>query len=430
MKPFLSILLVLYCASAWAGFDWDPFHEEIQSDRGAHFEAWRPFYSSSVETERWRKDYLWPIYTRKGFKDETYSRLLFFGYSLDFSPETERDRTWILPFYFQGTDAAGENYFALFPLGGTIHEFLGRDRLSFVLFPLYAESSINDLHTTSILWPVGSKTSGEGVSRFRVWPFYGSSSLEGEYQKRFVLWPIYSSVRYTNERNPGGGFILMPIYGRVVSEQGRNQWFVPPLFRFSEGRGQRLIHAPYPFVQWSDGDVYKRYYWPIYGKKEVGTLRRQFWCWPVIWNSRVQLVDQEQHRFVIIPVFQSESILATGSKDDVEVGDVVERYWKAWPLMSWERHGKDTRFRMLELWPLRDTPGVERNWAPIWTLYRREKVDDTTGHHLLWGLYRQSRGEASVEWSLLKGLLGYKKNEESHSFRFLFMHFGEEESQP
>ena len=431
MRRFLSIFFLLsavLCADA--GFDWDPFYASITNESGAHFAAWRPFYSSSVDGERWHKDYLWPLYMRKGFKDETAGQLLFFGYSQDFSPETDRHRNWVLPFYFQGTDAAGEDYFALFPLGGTIHEFLGRDRIWFALFPLYAESEINEVHTTSVLWPIGSKTTGEGIDRFRVWPLYGRSSLEGEFEKQFVLWPFYNSVRYTNERNPGGGFVLIPFYGHVVTERGEDQWWLPPFFRYSRGEGQRMIHAPYPFIQWSDGEVYRRYFWPLYGRKVSGNLTRQFWCWPVAWASRVRRVDYDQRLVSVLPVFQYEAKAAKQATESNEPGEVFERYWKVWPLMSWERNQEDSRFRMLELWPLRNTAGIERNWAPLWTLYRREQVDGTVGHHLLWGLYRQSRGEASSEWSLLKGLVGYKKNGSDRSLQFLFMRFGDEEVEP
>ncbi len=430
MKYLLCILALIAVPGARAAFDWDPFYESLTATNGAAFKAWRPLYSTSVNGERWRKDYLWPIYTQKGFKDERYSRFLFFGYSTDFSPETDRQRTWILPFYFQGTDAAGEKYFAIFPIGGTIHEFLGRDEIWFVLFPLFGRSRVNDVQTTSVLWPIGSKTTSPRIDRFRIWPFYGTSKLDHEFEKKFVLWPLYNSVKYTNDRNPGGGFVLIPIYGRVVTERAVDKWWIPPFFRYSVGGGQRIIHAPFPFVQWADGKVYRRYVWPLYGKKQVGTLKRQFWLWPIVWNSRVRSLDSEQHRFRIIPVIHYESTLLTKPAGPLDTGDAVSRYWKVWPVMSWERNGEDARFRLLDLWPLRNTPGIERNWAPIWTLYRRESSTETVSHHVLWGLYRQSRGDDSMEWTLLKGFAGYKRSGNERRYRFLFIRFGSEEAQP
>jgi len=430
MRSTIFSLMLFTAGLAVAGFDGDPLYVNKVETNGASFLAWRPFYSSSEEGERWRKDYLWPLYTRKGFKEEEYSRFLFFGYSTDFSPDTDRDRTWVIPFYFQGTSANGENYFALFPLGGTIYEFLGRDKISFVLFPLYGKSHINDVYTTTVLWPIGSRTEGDRIDRFRIWPIYARSALKDEYIKKSILWPFWHTVEYTNDRNPGGGFILVPVYGRVITEHAVNYWWVAPFFRYMNSDEQWIVHAPWPFIQLADGTMKKRIFWPIYGKKSLGTLTRQYLFWPILWNNKTEYAVYVQHRRFIAPFFVQQSDIMTKAVDDHEVGDVVSRYWKLWPLMSWERNMDQSRFRTLDLWPLRNTPGIERNWAPWWTLYRRMNVEGEIGHHVLWGLYRQTSGPESFEWSLLKGFAGYKKTETSRRYRFLFMWFGDDEEEP
>lgn len=431
MRILLFIAVFLAAAlPARAAFDWDPFYACRTNSAEMSFQAWRPFYSTSTSAERWRKDYLWPLYTRKGFKQERYGRFLFLGWSADFSPETARHRTWLLPFYFRGTSAQGEDYLAIFPLGGTLHEFMTRDRIAFVLFPLYARSSINEVQTTSVLWPIGSKTSGDRVERFRIWPLYGTSVLEDEFRKKFVLWPVYTSVKYTNDRNPGGGFMLFPLYGRIATEKAANYWVLPPFFRFSRGDGSRVVHAPWPFIQWWDGEVHKRYVWPLYGKKQTDSFTRRFWLWPLVWDGWTAHAGYDAHRFRLLPFFHYESTIATQPNGPHAAGEARARYWKLWPLLSWERQAQASRVRLLELWPLRSTAGIERNWAPIWTLYRREKNPDTVSHHLLWGLYRQTKGAETMEWSLLKGLAGYKKSEKGRCFRLLFFRFGDEGGQP
>jgi hypothetical protein len=404
----------------------------LATTNGASFYAVRPFYSHTADpaTERWRKDYLWPLYTKKGFQEEQYSRFLFFGYSADFTPEDDRHHNWVIPFYFQGVDANGESYFALFPIGGTIHEFLGRDEIMFVLFPIFGKSRINDVKTTTVLWPIYSRSQGGKVDRFRVWPLYGTSSVLGEFDKKFVLWPIYTSVQYTNDRNPGGGFILVPIYGHIKTEKADNYWLVPPFIRYTTSDDQWIVHAPWPFIQMADGIMYKRIVWPLYGKKHLGTLTRQYFLWPLIWNNKTEYVYYDQHRRLAVPFFSYESKVVTKPTAGHEVGEVFSRYWKLWPLMSWERNETDSRFRTLDLWPLRNTPGIERNWAAYWTLYRRTNADGAIGHDLLWGLYRQTKSPERFEWSLLKGLVDYKKTQNNREYRFLFMTFGGGEKQP
>ena len=309
MRRTFVILILLGAATVKAAFDGDPVYEKMAATNGMEFLAVRPFYSNVEDpaTERWRKDYLWPLYTKKGFKDEQYSRFLFFGYSTDFSEDDDRHRNWVIPFYFQGVDANGEGYFAIFPIGGTIHEFLGRDKIMFVLFPIYGKSHINDVHTTTVLWPFGSKTVGSEVNRFRVWPFYGTSSVLDEYNKKFVMWPIYTSVKYTNERNPGGGFILVPIYGRVKTERSGNYWLIAPFFRYMTSEEQWIVHAPWPFIQLAGGEMHKRIVWPFYGKKSLGTLTRQYFLWPLIWNNKTEYARHTQHRRLGVPFFSYQT---------------------------------------------------------------------------------------------------------------------------
>ncbi|HEY5621243.1 MAG TPA: hypothetical protein VIR77_01445 [Pontiella sp.] len=430
MNKRLICSLALLCAvCVRAEIDGDPLYANQVDTNGAAFYAWRPFFSSSVDGERWRQDYLWPLYTRKGFKDEQYGRLLFFGFSNDFSAQDERHRTWLLPVYFQGTSADGHRYLALFPLGGTIHEFLGRDSVRFVLFPLYVRSRINEVDTTSVLWPILSHSTGDKVSRFRIWPLYGQSSLAGEFEKKFILWPIYNSVEYTNQRNPGGGFILFPLFGRITTAQAENYWLLPPFFRYADSEKQKTIHAPWPFIQLADGEKYKRIFWPLYGHKQVGTESRSYYLWPLVWKNDIRYTGYDKHRRHLVPLFSYEANIASHTTIDHAEGDVLERYWKLWPLMSWERQGDQSRFRLLEPWPLRDTPGIERNWAPWWTLYQRIGTGETTGHHWLWGLYRHIRAPDHHEWSLLKGFAGYKNTENCRRFRLLFIWFGDKEDQ-
>ena len=430
MRRLLISLALFFSVAAFAQIDGDPLYANTVGTHGASFYAWRPFYSSSTAPERWRKDYLWPLYTKKGFKEEQYSRFLFFGYSTDFSPDTERDRNWVIPFYFQGTSNEGEDYLAIFPFGGTIYEFLGRDKVSFVLFPIWYTSDINEVHSWTVLWPLISGTKGDDVDRFRVLPFYGRNTLEGEFEKKYYVWPIMSTVKYTNERNPGGGFIFVPIYGQIKTERADNYWVIPPFFRYMASEEQWIVHAPWPFVQLADGVMKKRIFWPFYGKKELGTLSRQYMLWPILWNNVTTYAAHEQQRKKVIPFFHYQADVVTKDVKEYEVGDVTSKYWKLWPLMSWERNAEKSRFRTLELWPARNTPGIERNWAPWWTLYRRVNDEGEIGHHVLWGMYRQKKSPEHFEWSLLKGLAGYKNTENNRRYRFLFMWFGDEEKQP
>ena len=97
---------------------------------------------------------------------------------------------------------------------------------------------------------------------------------------------------------------------------------------------------------------------------------------------------------------------------------------------------------MPSIWPAASIGSIDKNYAPLWTLYCRSRQDDAVEHDLLWGLfrsrsaplkqevslfplvsYRRSReNEDDIrEWSLLKGLLGYSRHGNSRQYRFLFV---------
>lgn len=422
-----------------------PFYESASGAKNMRYVGVRPLFSRAENPadRRWTLDALWPLASVRGWDDDYVWRILL-AYGMRYGDDqSERSRTWILPVWFQGRTAAGENYFAVFPLGGKICEFLGRDRISFVLFPLFARSSVNEVQTTSILWPVGSRTKGDTVSRFRIFPFYGYSRLENEYAKRFILWPVWTSSRYYHEGGQGSGYILFPLWGHLKLEDQESWMLLPPFFRWHRGEKRNMLYAPWPFFQKTSGDVDKLWIWPLWGKRESGGVKTGFFLWPIFGRRVADRDDSEVRTLLAMPFLTMEKEL---QKTDEK--EVTARWFSLWPLCSYRREGSESRFRMLHLFPGRHVPPVERNWAPIWTLYSRSRNGDERQSELLWGLYRSrlkenessarslfplveyktSRAkEGRFEWSVLKGLLGYKRVDESRTLRlFYFLRFGGE----
>ncbi|MFA5689342.1 MAG: hypothetical protein WC959_09390 [Kiritimatiellales bacterium] len=436
MKKTALLLCMVFVAGALPAGTLFPLYANVATNGGTFF-AVRPFYSHATVPEGEIRDYLWPLYSRKEFKEEAASRALIFWFTHNFEKSNQNDpriRRWLLPVYFQGRDAAGENYFALFPFGGTIHEFLGRDEISFVFFPVYARSRINEVKTTSVLWPVISHTRGDGIARDRVFPFYGQSSLAGKYDKKFVLWPFWTSAEYYYPGNEGSAWILFPLYGRAKTEIESTHWIVPPFFRFTDGEKQDKVYCPWPFFQRvTDERCSKLYVWPVWGRREYhrGEDRRTFFLWPVFFSGRQKEADLIYIRHRVVPVFFFEKSVLCDETVALDECPEVSRYWHVWPLMSHRRTGTSSRFRLLELWPVRDTPPVERNWAPLWTLYRRTDDAGTISTDTLWFLWHSEKkpADGEKEWSLLRGLAAYKKDTENRQVRLLwFLRFGGKET--
>lgn len=476
-----------------------PLFERQEAADGKTFTAVRPFYSRTFDAGNARtlREYLWPVAMNKDFRGETYWRILL-AYENDFDSTNSaaRHRFIIFPIFYSGKDVHDESYFAVFPLGGKINEFLGQDKIWFAMFPLYMYMSVNDVKTYDVLWPFISRTTGQNVSRFRVFPLYGQSSRRDDWTKRFVLWPFWTSAHYSYpDGQTGGGFVLFPLFGHTKLTDQESWMLLPPFFRWSRNdKGYRSGNVPWPFIQYASGRDNKLYFWPLWGTRHSGNgnIRSSFFIWPIGSSLDEDRSDYDLHRFSLFPLAFYESktpksavsgqrsemrcqeeeggSLGTNgtlqaaegdsssrsntpprqyagspaspvSEEGVQVNTAKSgRFFKLWPLASYQREDDAIRIRMLDLWPGKSLPAIERNYAPLWTLYSHVRMDGASEDELLWGLFRRSNDNQGGrhlslfplfscgkrpaddfrEWSLLMGLTGYKREGLLKTYRMLY----------
>ena len=409
--------------------------------------AVRPFfaYESREAGRKTVLDVLWPVGSFRSWGRQSDWRFLtVFGRDYDNEDPASRYHCWILPFVIMGKDAAGEDYGAVFPLGGKIGGFLGQDEVSFAAFPLYLHTRLNEEETDSLLWPMISRTRGKHGHSFRVAPFYGKSIRYGEWEKEFIAWPFWTSVRYERPGAKGYAYILLPLYGRVNMENQQSWMILPPFIRWASSARGREGYAPWPFVQFSSGETDQLYLWPLWGRKEDAFESSGFWLWPLIAHSKTKGQRTERARFRAFPLVFSGKECVKGSN---AVSVVTDRYFALWPLVSYHAGRQGSSVKALCLWPVKDTRPIDRNLAPLWTVFDREAAENAVRTELLWGLARWGReanGVAScsvfplaswagggsgeenrTSWSLLKGLIGYDRRGESRQYRLLyFMEWG------
>ncbi len=429
-----------------------PLFERAKSDEGQSLTAIRPLYSRFEDpaSERSRQELLWPVGFSKHFRDDNHGRfLLAFWTNFDTTDPQSRYRFWLLPFYFQGRDIHGDRYAAVFPIGGRVHEILGQDRITFALFPLFMRTELNQIVTHDYVWPIVSHTEGKGIYRFRVFPFYGQSRHRDRFNKKFVMWPFWTSAEYYYPHSSGSGWILFPFYGQMRLTDQRSWTVLPPFFRVTRGTRQNLALLPWPFIQRRTGEINQTYVWPIAGQKRTRGLETRFYAWPIVREERIDRRDYLVKRRYVFPIYYSdvreahEPAAPLALDEPVPRGERVTNYQKVWPLISYRREGESSRLRMLDLWPLKESHPIERNYAPFWTLYQVTRLEEATETELLWGMYRgrsdgdeyRSRSlfpvvewerddrddESLRRWSLLKGLIGYKRTDTTRRFQLLYL---------
>ena len=414
-----------------------PVVETVREPDGSRLTAVRPFFVHTADAESgWvRRDWLWPVASSKRLDDRqaSWRVLIAWGQRFDLADPEGRWRLWVLPVYFQGRDAAGDRYLAVFPLGGRIREILMQDEIAFALWPLWVRAKQGATTTQTLFWPLASKSQGAGVYRARLFPFYGVSRKSPHVSRRFILWPFWTEMQSTHPSVSGSGFMVFPLYGRVRMTDLHADTFVPPFFRFVRSERQTSVNAPWPFVQIMRGEVHDTTIWPLFRSRRRPGVRDGYLLW-VLFNW-----EQIERRDAMVKRWRLTPLLSTETHHAHRGGRPPRRDVRLWPLVSYRREEDAVRMRMLELWPVRDARPVEAAWAPFWTLAEWHRDAQSREVELLWGMFRhrmrgpedrrtsifpliewERRGPEARSWNLLKGLVGYRRDADRRRLRLLY----------
>lgn len=417
-----------------------PVVEWVDGPSGRTFCALRPLAASARDPEAGTSatHLLWPLFTSRRRQEERSwnAALLLWGRDADVRDPASRWSLTAFPVLALGRSTEGRDYGAVFPLGGHLEEFAGRDSIDFALFPLYAHSTQGDLETWNLLFPLIAWTRGDDESRFRIFPVYGQAREPG-IRRRFILWPIWNAADYSAPQHEGYSHLLFPLYGRVHLDNQDTWYLIPPLFRYTRAGERREWAAPWPFVQIRrGGESHKTWIWPLWGIHREPGVSSGFFLWPFGRAESHERPPVTIDRRWLVPFYFDERTVRAEPETPPRV---EERRVRVWPLASYHRAGDAVRFRTLELWPLAPVDAVERLYAPFWSLYQHSREDGVSRHELLWGLFRRTRGERfartslfplvswggnadteSRRWDLLKGLVGYEQEGDERRWRLLY----------
>ena len=390
----------------------------------------RPFYSSFSRDggRRTGWDFLWPLALGRSHTTGSFQYALLFLHTkrLGIEGKMQRERWWLLPFFFYQRDSDGDSSFGVFPIGGRVDNVAGYDRSSWILFPVYGASRKGETRSRSVLWPIFAYARGPQLFKWRIFPVYGMRRTPRAL-KRFVLWPfIHTTSHYSEDRGRiGGGFLVVPLVGyyRVRPEADTppfRMWtFLWPFFsKRQQGENFRL-HFPWPFYQHAEtygkeGKSVRRYFWPVYGHSFNPNRSHRFFMWPFVQSWKTELPGSTARQFWLLPYWSTQRI---------KNQEVRRQTRHVWPLVGYVRKDAHAQLWAPALWPRAQGDGISRNYAPLWRLYTFARDGETRRHQLLWGLWQYESGpehgevslfplfelehdEANKNWALLKGLIG------------------------
>ena len=404
---------------------------------GAPVREWaiRPLLGHARTEDGSLTRYLVPLGTHRGRGNETITQLLpVFRYEHQ-GHELEPGE-WMfysLPGIFWARQRSGRVVRAVFPFGGIIENFFTYDRLTFVLFPLYAVSRRGEQTSRNFLFPIFNWTVGGRTKKARFWPLYGRSQREGSWDRLFVLWPIFHLHRNELGSPPGEREIkwaVLPLYGYSRRGSLTAHSLLWPFFGWARNpeTGYWAWDGPWPLVRFHGGgqnppSEIRRRFWPFWSHYRGDGLDSRWWVWPIFNLRRHELGDHVEEGSYLIPLWQRWQ--RTGLD-----GEPQDGFLKVWPLLQRSDVEGLQRTATPTLLPTWHTPVIDDYYAWIWEVYtserrgtrhsqrswggiwrrERDEVEDRSSLSALWARRRYGEPDERItETSLLFGLIRWRK---------------------
>ncbi|HEV2694713.1 MAG TPA: hypothetical protein VG347_17590 [Verrucomicrobiae bacterium] len=419
-----------------------PFYYTEEKESEATL-AFPPFFSAYKNSGvgHGELNVLYPAIAYEYYTDEW--RLHFFQL-LSFAGGKQPDdyntrRFTIFPIYFQQRSLdTNLEYTALIPFYGHLQNRLFRDKIYFVMFPLYGQSQKKDIITDNYLYPFVHVRNGDGLHGWQVWPFvgeehknvttqtngFGDVTTIGGHDKSFVMWPLWlDQDDGIGTENPEKYRASIPLFAVTRSPSRDATSVIWPFFTWVDERGRkyREWEGPWPFVIFArgEGKTTSRVF-PLFSQSHNKEQESDWYVWPVYHYKAITSPPLDWHSTRIC------FYLYVGvTERNAETG-VQKLRRDAWPFFTWRRDfNGNTRFQVLAPIEaiLADSRGITRNWSPLWSLWRSEQNPRAgrSSQSLLWNLYRRDVEPDHKKTSLLFGLFQYQSDGEKGHLRLFYL---------
>lgn len=406
--------------------------------------ALRPLFYRAVDEEgASQTDVLYPVFGQKsGIGSSSFHLFHLLNYDFGERETGSNNRSYLFPFLFYGQEEQGR-YMAVFPFGGTLYNWFGRDRISFTLFPLYSRTERGSTRVDNLLWPFFARITGENESGYKFWPIYGESSKQGVYRKRFFLWPFFFSESLGLDRdNPVEMQVAWPFYVSKDSPETSYRAVLWPFFSKTVNRVKEYesLSAPWPLVRITKGGKYHGLkILPFYADETIDVKRQRWYLWPLykIEEMHTELIDSRRDRILFFLYSDLE-------ENQFETGDSKRRV-DLWPVFGYERTNGVSSLHVLSLaepfFP--GNEAIERLWSPLWRIYQHKwDRQGNSAVSLLWNLYWREQQGDKVIWeffplveyrrdsanemavSFLKGLVSYCGSDSGKRLNLFYLPWG------
>jgi hypothetical protein len=288
------------------------------------------------------------------------------------------------------------------------------------------------------LYPFFHLRHGDGLSGWQFWPVVGHehkditlktngwSEVEtnGGHDHFFAVWPIYfNNTDGVGTDNPQKFFAVIPFYDQFRSPLRDSTTVLWPFFNWIDDREKKYHEweTPWPFIVIArgEGKTATRVF-PLFQRAHNKIYEDNFYIWPLYGYKRIHSdpLDRGETR-VVFYLFRNLA------EKNTETGHVKKRM-DLWPLFVYHREfNGDSRLQILALLEsfVPNNDGIERNWSPLWAIWRSEKSSsrNATSQSFLWNLWRRDTAPDMKNNSLLFGLFQYHSDAEIKRLRLFYI---------
>ena len=453
-----------------------------------------PFYGHYKNYEK-AYDYryfLYPVFYAHGTNYWKRWSLLYLLNGDDFyHKDTGEDTDFTSPFVVYGSGKEKkENYFALFPIIGTVKNIFGFDELTCFLCPIvYTGWKYKDYQAHAILWPLTMYGSSKKRSDFRFLPFFSSKVHKGKYKRKSFLWPIFQwGSLGLDKKTPRHYFIAWPFGSKWSDDDKMYAWtflwlpIIGSLVSYGQDEVREEVDFSFFFFLFryqrsEDPGIRKTVVFPFYAYYRFGNLdaeRQPFYKEGEFYSffysnlsTYSSVVDTNYKHASLVSLyfyefFQSPSnFVFTPKYYLLTYWDLSryyhrereeERYFKIWPLFMRYKDNTEGRkeFNFLSLavlWPTRSDQ-FDKSWSPFSLIEYKQYENEDQYLSFFFRLYSQYWNHkeshfflAGIEWhntpeynsfEILGGLFGIHryvldKDETDWAFEFLWIDFSRPE---
>lgn len=347
-------------------------------------------------------------------------------------------RVMLFPIYFrQRSSNTNDNYTAVFPFYGHVKNVLFRNEISFVMFPAYSQTHLKDVVNYNYFYPFVNFRHGNGMQGWQFWPFYGKEhkvvtlvtntwgvETNGGHDQTFVMWPVH--FRQNNgigTANPEKLRADIPFYASVRSPARDSTSVLWPFFNWINDREKkyREEELPWPLIEFAHGPgKHAVRIFPFYNHTYNDEMVDNFYVWPAYKYDSIHAPPLDWHR---------NRILFFLYQNTYEKNTETEKFRRRvdlWPFALYT-HDFDgsTRLQILALLEtfMPYSPGIDRNWSPLWSIWRSEKnpAAGKNSQSLFWNLYRRNAAPDAKKISCFFGLYQYQSNSKSKKLRLFYI---------